>query len=90
MKSQSEFYRAALASYLRNPPQNNGDIDAISKVSEGDFNIRLDTCPSFKALQISLNDALSRLKVLDECSRLDALVPCSNDECPMRRKLDTN
>lgn len=85
MESRSELFRAALASYLRNPPENFGDNVRITDASKGNSGVSLDTCPSFKELGISLNDALSKWKALDDRSRLDKLVPCSDDECPKKK-----
>jgi len=84
MESRSALFRAALASYLHNSPENFGDIVVITDASKGNSCVSLDTCPSFKELGISLNDALSKWKLLDEGSRLDKLVPCSIAECPKR------
>lgn len=90
MNSRSDLLRAALASYLCNPPQKFGENECITDASKRDFDSLLGISPSFKELGISLNDALSRWKALDECSRLDTLVPCSNAECPKRGKPENN
>jgi hypothetical protein len=68
MESRSDLFRAALASYLRSPPSELGDNVRITDASKGDFGTSLDACPSFKELGISLNDALSKWKALDDRS----------------------
>lgn len=90
MESRSDLFRAALTSYLRNPPSKLDDNVLITDDSSRDFGIHLDACPSFKELGISLNDALSKWKALDDRSRLDELVPCSDAECSRRKMIKSN
>lgn len=90
MKSRSELCRAALANYLRNPPVKKGYSASVTNDAERNFGVRLNTCTAYKELEISLNDAITRLKLLDECSRSDSLVPCSNVKCPKMKRPENN
>lgn len=85
MNSKSDLFRAALACYLRNPPRKFGDNVRITDDSSRDFGIHLDACPSFKELGISLNDALSKWKALDNRSRIDKLASSSDGEGPRKK-----
>jgi hypothetical protein len=87
MNSKSDLFRAAITSYLRNPPLKFGDNVRITDASEGNPGVSLDACPGFKELGISLNDALSKWRALDDRSRLDELVPCSDAECPKKKAM---
>lgn len=90
MSSNSDLLRAALADYLLKHPENIGKNDLVTNQDESSETIRADTRLNFKELEISLKDAITKLEHLNRCSCPDSLAPCSNVDCPKRKRPDNN